>query len=767
MKNILQLPLIIIPVLICVLITPARVNALTFTLPITEDTYVDSGYPDTNRSLASELIIGLVKEPCQGTSAWSSAPSYCNNYKAHTYVKPPIQTLREYNIQPDEIQFAELFLFKYDQSTIDSTYISTYSVPSPWEVSSLTWSTKPLMGSLIRQGHFTSSLGWQSVNITQWVKQELAQSYNQSYLSNGLVLRTYDSNALSSRYYSSRCLTSDSIIPCNVGETPYVKLEVNFPVIPDIQLIQPQESLTIYPDEIVTFEIQQKDEKNQLSYYLEISRNPDFNDSYRSLSQKDIVWSTPFEDIGTYWWRIHSFYPFDPLNNNKISEARTITVIETPPNKEPPQTDNEETAPEEEHIESPILSPNNTLSSNPSAAYPESQTIQQSFAPHQSTSKSLEVQGIQTSNDETNSLPIQSVPKSQSEEQKSKSLVSKAFCEIHYFRNNKTWKTKNCTIPAPTVQSAESFGAVSALLYSTTVNGTQPTTISIHRLTYDCEKKSIFKPRSWFICIPIMVEEETATKTLTTIIVPQINNSKQIQLSVKKHTNTAEKFTTKILSTENLAKKSIQLSTHNHFAINIDGKWIDHFIYSPKSKAITITTSADAPSVKPPFRYPFSTLVGVTQWHGNTAFQKPHTGIDFGATSLPIIASQSGIIVSAGYDTYYGTCKSGGYYVVIQHPDGKHSAYFHLKNITRNDGSIWKTNDPVSAGQVIATSGNSGAWNCQKLAYHLHYEIRSQRQQSTHINPVPLTDIDWSLIPTLNWQSYPGRLTGDNPHPTF
>lgn len=160
-----------------------------------------------------------------------------------------------------------------------------------------------------------------------------------------------------------------------------------------------------------------------------------------------------------------------------------------------------------------------------------------------------------------------------------------------------------------------------------------------------------------------------------------------------------------------------------------------------------------------PFIFPFTKPVGVSQWHGNTAFQKPHTGIDFSVAKEETRAIGNGTVVGKGYDTYYGECHSGGNFLTIQHENGMYSVYFHLEQ------SYVKVGNKVKKGEMIAKTGNSGSWNCQPLAYHLHFETRKSRSQSTHVNPVEYIEQDWNLIPTANYKKYPGRLTGENPHP--
>jgi murein DD-endopeptidase MepM/ murein hydrolase activator NlpD len=166
-------------------------------------------------------------------------------------------------------------------------------------------------------------------------------------------------------------------------------------------------------------------------------------------------------------------------------------------------------------------------------------------------------------------------------------------------------------------------------------------------------------------------------------------------------------------------------------------------------------------SVAKPFGYPLKELIGVTQWHGYTAYQKPHTGIDFGATKKEVIAISDGEVVTKGWDNFNGECMSGGNYLVIKQSNGMYSAYFHLQEIYVNTGQ------KVTKSQVLGISGNTGSWNCQALGYHLHFETRLSRNQNSHVNPVEYINVDWSKVLTLNAKSNSGRLSGNNPHPNF
>ena len=51
------------------------------------------------------------------------------------------------------------------------------------------------------------------------------------------------------------------------------------------------------------------------------------------------------------------------------------------------------------------------------------------------------------------------------------------------------------------------------------------------------------------------------------------------------------------------------------------------------------------------------------------------------------------------------------------------------------------------------------------LNYRIHFETRLNRNQSSHVDPVKYISVNWEEVPTLGASKYPGRLSGDNPHP--
>jgi murein DD-endopeptidase MepM/ murein hydrolase activator NlpD len=90
-----------------------------------------------------------------------------------------------------------------------------------------------------------------------------------------------------------------------------------------------------------------------------------------------------------------------------------------------------------------------------------------------------------------------------------------------------------------------------------------------------------------------------------------------------------------------------------------------------------------------------------------------HEGIDIAAPiGTPVRASGGGTVTAAGTDPDYGL------FALLRHPGGYESMYGHASRLLVHEGQ------EVSAGQVIALTGNSG----RSTAPHLHFEVRRQGQ---------------------------------------
>jgi murein DD-endopeptidase MepM/ murein hydrolase activator NlpD len=101
-----------------------------------------------------------------------------------------------------------------------------------------------------------------------------------------------------------------------------------------------------------------------------------------------------------------------------------------------------------------------------------------------------------------------------------------------------------------------------------------------------------------------------------------------------------------------------------------------------------------------------------------------HTGIDYAVpVGTDVLAVADGVIENANWGKSYGT-------QLVQKLDGGWFIYAHLSS------ALVKPGDKVTAGQVIAKSGNTG----NSTGPHLHAELRSGPKWSTS------TDLDPYLL---------------------
>jgi len=125
--------------------------------------------------------------------------------------------------------------------------------------------------------------------------------------------------------------------------------------------------------------------------------------------------------------------------------------------------------------------------------------------------------------------------------------------------------------------------------------------------------------------------------------------------------------------------------------------------YEKKNRPARRILSKQEPSIVPvegPVSSPFGyrTSVGSARNHNGTDFSVP--------TGTKVVAPADGVVTGAG------SSKSGeGNYVILD-ADGVVHKFFHLSKI------LVQTNDQVTAGEVIALSGNTG----HSTGPHLHWE---------------------------------------------
>lgn len=285
---------------------------------------------------------------------------------------------------------------------------------------------------------------------------------------------------------------------------------------------------------------------------------------------------------------------------------------------------------------------------------------------------------------------------------------------------------------------------------------------------YICEKKSLWNIKSWFGC------SEKYTKTSTYLV----KSTGLVYLNLGKESFYPSLTSSKKDGSQNLKYNLKKDYSGNYFNLHssiffthkLNNETIIKMISNSKtstSQKVPTAVILSTDSGNKPFRFPFSGYIGVTQWHGDTKYQKPHRGIDFGANKEKIYAMADGYIERVGWEKSSDKCKNGGIVLMIKHDNGYYSLYAHLQDYKKANGKTWKAGERVLRGEQIGTTGNTGLYNCKALGFHLHLETRTKAAWKTDVNPVPLIDVNWDKIPTLNVKNNPGRLSGENPHPTF
>lgn len=481
----------------------------------------------------------------------------------------------------------------------------------------------------------------------------------------------------------------------------------------DVTLISPQkdEYLT---NRIVNFKWENTDTQNEYVYRLDIAFYLNWSTYMLIPVGSETQHTHPLSNYDVFAWRVlyarkNTFdgtYPF-------VSESRRFSI-----NTLLPQ---EETPPQEPQV--PVEKP--AVEKKKVTVLPKTTTVKKK-APVIVKNEEEHMEW------DTSTASVLGVAKEET------------VCRFKYLRGESVMQS--CNIPPLQLNETTLYPFVDE--YSVVVKGKFLNDISVVVDEYRC-KREILKPVSFFKCNEELVTSHNFN------LEPNIYFSVyqgDLYIPIKSFTKDADVFTLVagyFRKREKLRMSFKYVMNISEFNISISGGGF----YSLDPKNISNT--------KKPFSLPFSKAIGVTQWHGDTVFQKPHKGIDFGAVKESILAVSDGSVVGKGWDSYNGKCFSGGNYLLVKQNNGMYTTYFHLEKTLVNTG------DRVKKGQRVGVSGNSGAWNCQKLGYHLHFETRKGRNQSTHVNPVDYINTDWSKIVTLNAKYIPERLSGDNPHPGY
>ena len=346
-----------------------------------------------------------------------------------------------------------------------------------------------------------------------------------------------------------------------------------------------------------------------------------------------------------------------------------------------------------------------------------------------------------------------------------KSNVS-GYCDYSYNIDTGEEYT-DCSIQPPIIEKVFSYKGENEAI-DVQVIGDDVVKVTIYARYYKCARRNLFRPSTWSGCNWELYESETmdvkemfkavrlyraGTNSLMDGYVSYLGNDNYYKYMhyLKKDQQPYYK----------VLKSYIWIGFYTKYS-----KYQSHYLYSGPSERFIQPLGEDFTNKKI-FSFPFANAEDVTQWHGYTAFQSPHKGIDFAVVNLPVYAIADGEVVYAAWDKYGGDCFQGGNGLLIKHENGMYSAYFHLRDYKNASGRLLKVGDKVESNQQIGTSGNTGYYNCKPLKYHLHFEVRTQRSSAYHVDPVPYINIWWAAVYTKDADKFPGRLTGDNPHSTF
>lgn len=471
---------------------------------------------------------------------------------------------------------------------------------------------------------------------------------------------------------------------------------------------------------------------------------------YTSNSSQEVVLQS-----GSYCWRLK--YRVAGTEEFSMSDIYTFSYVQGDPYEE------EEDYSEEEDVPAEVEEDNENDTEQETESEVEEPVVEKEIEETKN-----EVEDIKENSDSTEVLgekikeEIAEETKAEEEEKVDavEETPSAKTCSIIYDKRKDSYYIENCSFEFPNITESAKYGIDDEYDY-VLIKGSLEEYVEVNVKIVDCKAFNLFDPSTWFKCTKETTEKTSKIKLLYS---PSINIEGK-RSTISSYDFDKNNFVLKIFS-EKLGNEKIDLTFNIYFYILVEDEWIDvrrkvstELAYSEKN----ISSGDDSK----PFEYVFNEIIGVTQWHGYTIYSSPHTGIDFGSIEHDVLSPMDGTIVSVGWDNYYGECNSGGNFVKIKHTNGMYTVYFHLENYINEEGREWVEGDTINEGQRIGISGNTGAYNCQKLGYHLHYELRKSSSQDSHVDPVIYTNIDWDLIPTINWKIYPGRLTGDNPHPNF
>ena len=156
------------PVILEQAVTPYSINTVV-EFPVSQDTYIASKYPNTNFGLSANLRVG-----------YNSTGS---NYGAlRAFIQFNISSIPSRAV----INSATLQTYQHSATPAGDTPMGVVGrhLVSAWSETLVTWNShQPDWGGVIGQGEIPSTLGWQTTNVTELIREW----HNGTHANNGLL----------------------------------------------------------------------------------------------------------------------------------------------------------------------------------------------------------------------------------------------------------------------------------------------------------------------------------------------------------------------------------------------------------------------------------------------------------------------------------------------------------------------------------------------------------------------------------------------------
>ena len=211
------------------------------------------------------------------------------------------------------------------------------------------------------------------------------------------------------------------------------------------------------------------------------------------------------------------------------------------------------------------------------------------------------------------------------------------------------------------------------------------------------------------------IEAAFAKLDVQTVAITDTTYSVKYETTVKKDSSKKAGYEKVLTQGSNGTNRTVKEVTYLNGQAVSEPKVSTTVVKAPVTEVVVVgtknvyVTSAPQNAASSGFKWPLGVKGVITgEYNERRSSGKYHAGVDIGVpVGTSVIAVKSGTVEAVGYDSDYG------YYVLIDHGNGLKTRYAHNKTNTVSKGQT------VSAGQLIALSGNSG----RSTGPHLHFEV--------------------------------------------